>query len=333
MNKQTRLSIIVPVYNVEKYLPGCLDSILKQEAADLEIILVDDGSTDHSGSICDEYARKDDRIQVIHQPNGGVSAARNAGLARISGRWVTFIDADDRISDHYYDTICAAMGDCDLAVFSSVIEITDAGRTLNHTLKDVVFSDRESIEQEVLKLKSCKELDYWDFYGYPWNKVFKTEIIRKYGISFPEKVKFREDDVFTTTYLRYVRSLRLIAATLYFYELKSTGLTNARLTSGDYYAFASAMRPVVLTIIHKDLLSHELNKIFYYYWNSIKLCRNAGRGREIVQEACAYFKQVYRKDLSLRRKYRKYFGQPSFLSNLLIGVKLFYHRCLPSKGH
>lgn len=327
MNKQTRLSIIVPVYNVQKFLPACLDSILKQDAADLEIVLVDDGSTDESGRICDTYAQKDTRIKVIHKPNGGVSSARNAGLAHISGYWMTFIDADDRISDHYYSTICASMENSDMAVFSSVIEIKDTGKNINHKLKDAIFSDKDSIEKEVLKLKNCMELDNWDFYGYPWNKVFRMDIIREHHISFNENLKFREDDVFTTTYLKYVHTLKLLSATLYFYELKSTGLTNARLSDKDYYAFASAMRDVVSSIKNKELLVHELNKIFSYYWYSIKSSQDSIFRKKVFREACLYFQQANIKDLPIRRKYRKTFGSSLFYCSL-IKLKLFYHRYL-----
>ncbi|MDR3314701.1 MAG: glycosyltransferase, partial [Oscillospiraceae bacterium] len=89
------ISVIVPVYNVEPYLPKCLDSIVSQTYANLEIILVDDGSTDASGSICDAYAAKDERVRVIHQANGGVAAARNAGLDAAVGEYIQFVDSDD----------------------------------------------------------------------------------------------------------------------------------------------------------------------------------------------------------------------------------------------
>lgn len=95
------VSIIVPVYNVEKYLKRCIDSILKQRYQNLEIILIDDGATDQSGSICDEYKEKDNRIIVIHQKNGGLSAARNAGLDIASGSWIMFVDSDDWVSEDY----------------------------------------------------------------------------------------------------------------------------------------------------------------------------------------------------------------------------------------
>ena len=92
------ISVIVPVYNVEKYLRCCVDSILAQTFTDIEVLLVDDGSTDSSGAICDEYAQLDRRVRVFHKTNGGVSSARNLGLDEATGRWIMFVDSDDKVS-------------------------------------------------------------------------------------------------------------------------------------------------------------------------------------------------------------------------------------------
>ena len=99
------ISVIVPIYNVEKYINRCIDSIIEQTYTNLEIILVDDGSTDNSGSICDEYAKKDNRIKVIHKENGGVSSARNVGLDTAIGQYITFVDSDDYIEKKYCEIL------------------------------------------------------------------------------------------------------------------------------------------------------------------------------------------------------------------------------------
>ena len=104
MNKSL-ISVIVPVYNTEAYLENCIQSIVNQTFANLEIILVDDGSTDHSSQICDQWAEKDSRIQVIHKPNGGLSSARNAGLRKASGQYIGFVDSDDYIEPSMYETL------------------------------------------------------------------------------------------------------------------------------------------------------------------------------------------------------------------------------------
>ena len=101
------ISVIVPVYNIEGYLGKCIDSIIAQTYKDLEIILVDDGSSDHCGAICDEYAKKDNRIKVIHKPNGGLSDARNHGIEAATGRYLGFVDGDDWIEEDMYEHIAA----------------------------------------------------------------------------------------------------------------------------------------------------------------------------------------------------------------------------------
>ena len=103
----SKISVIVPVYNVEQYLPQCLDSIINQTYKNLEIICVDDGSPDNSGKILDEYAKKDKRIKVIHQENQGVSVARNTGLDNATGKYIGFVDPDDWIEADYYETLTA----------------------------------------------------------------------------------------------------------------------------------------------------------------------------------------------------------------------------------
>lgn len=121
------ISVIVPVYNVEKYLPRCIDSILAQTFTDFELILVDDGSPDNCGAICDEYAAKDKRVRVIHKSNGGVSSARNAGLDAASGEYVTFVDSDDYIAEdrlkQMHSSIFESKADIAVAGFRFVDEI------------------------------------------------------------------------------------------------------------------------------------------------------------------------------------------------------------------
>ena len=105
MSNKPLISVIVPIYNVEKYLEKCVHSIVKQSYENLEIILVDDGSTDACGALCDQLALQDHRIQVIHKPNGGLSDARNAGLDRMRGKYVTFIDSDDWVTEDYISSL------------------------------------------------------------------------------------------------------------------------------------------------------------------------------------------------------------------------------------
>ena len=122
-----KISIIVPVYNVENYISRCIDSILSQTFADWECLLIDDGSTDNSGDICDAYSKKDQRFIVCHKENGGVSSARNEGIEMSKGEWITFIDADDWILPEYLEHFIAEKLDNKVCLFVSSLTYTDGG--------------------------------------------------------------------------------------------------------------------------------------------------------------------------------------------------------------
>lgn len=174
------ISVIVPVYNVEAYLDKCIQSIVRQSYTELEIILVDDGATDTSGAICDDWARKDPRIRVIHKENGGLSDARNAGIEIASGSWFSFIDSDDFIS---IDTIermyhAAAANQCDIGV-CNIVRIYDDGET-------------EPFYQPALDLTVLTGDKRFDTLRQPsvCNKLFRAELFS--DVRFP-KGKFYED--------------------------------------------------------------------------------------------------------------------------------------------
>ena len=165
-------SIIVPVYKVEKYIRECIESILYQTFSDWELILVDDGTPDNSGRICDEYAAKDSRIHVYHKDNRGVSSARNLGLDNAHGEWVTFVDSDDRLELNALSSIsdCLKKNDADLIQFKS---------------------DRTDIEYNG-DYDTVLDFSRYVIYEYPvtvWGSVFKTSIINKRYIRFRDNIK------------------------------------------------------------------------------------------------------------------------------------------------
>ena len=128
MNRETMLSVIVPVYNVEAYLPRCVDSILAQTYSNLEVILVDDGAKDKSGAICDDYAARDSRVKVIHKENGGLSSARNAGLDVAKGDYIAFVDSDDWVKEEAYD-----------AIMNKLRELVKSGQMIDMFISNFVY--------------------------------------------------------------------------------------------------------------------------------------------------------------------------------------------------
>lgn len=171
------ISVIVPVYNVEQYLPRCLDSLLGQSFSDLEVILVEDGSVDTSGIICDAYAARDSRIRVIHKDNGGLSQARNVGLAAATGKYVGFVDSDDYVETDMFQTLYENMLRFDAQI--SVCGVYDCYPNQTITTADTTSTFAvDGVEALEMALESR------DFPLYVWNKLYERRIFE--GIRFPE---------------------------------------------------------------------------------------------------------------------------------------------------
>lgn len=180
-----KLSIIVPVYKVEQYIHKCVDSILNQTFTDFELILVDDGSPDNCGSICDEYAQKDKRIRVIHKDNGGVSEARNLGIDESKGEYISFVDSDDFIDANMYREMLAFLeaNNLDIVCTDTYIVHGDRKKFKPRYLKDMIFENGTAITENL-----NGNLD-----NAVWNKVYKKEVIA--DIRFP--LNRRYEDVAT----------------------------------------------------------------------------------------------------------------------------------------
>ncbi len=159
-----RISIIVPVYNVEAYLRKCVDSILCQTLGDIEILLIDDGSTDSCGGICDEYANQDDRIHVIHKANGGLSDARNAGIDVARGKFIGFVDGDDYVEPEMFESLyraCIEDG-TRIAACDYLSELTGSGKAISHSTGQHQIMTSEDFFKEVLQYGSAVGMGVWD---------------------------------------------------------------------------------------------------------------------------------------------------------------------------
>lgn len=188
------ISLIVPVYNTEAYLSGCIDSVLAQSFTDFELILVDDGSTDGSGKICDAYAEKDSRIVVFHKGNGGVSSARNLGLSHARGAWITFVDSDDVLPvdalESYHSAICEGT---DLVMTKYRIIDNDLVKDYKKYQGGRTFS-----QLEFLKLMYTDTGD--SYQGYSCSKLFRASVIAEAHLQFNENIYFNEDRLFVVQF-------------------------------------------------------------------------------------------------------------------------------------
>lgn len=207
------ISIIVPVYNAEKYLHRCVDSILNQTFADFELIIVDDGSCDNCAVICDQYAITDNRVCVIHKQNGGVSSARNAGIEIARGKYIMFCDSDDYVSNKWCEQLYRVVISNPRAFICCSLEriVEDGNCTPN--------GNDELLNNSV---ESFITTSYFDIYkkglsAYCWNKIFLSEVIRMYGLRFDTKRKIGEDAEFCVKYCEYCSSCLYIPNALYYY--------------------------------------------------------------------------------------------------------------------
>ena len=218
------ISIIVPVYKVEKYLEKCVKSILKQTYTNLEIILVDDGSPDKCGQLCDELAKTDDRIIVFHKENGGLSDARNFGVERANGEYIGFVDSDDYIHESMYEELYKA-------IKKSGTSIAECGvtRVYKNTLRPhyegedyFLVLGREGYLKEYLENKRL--------YGSAWCKLIHKDLAKK--IKFPTG-KIYEDAFYTLELLKTVDKYTLISGNYYYYYIRENSITTRPFSSKD----------------------------------------------------------------------------------------------------
>lgn len=201
------ISVIVPVYNVERYVRACLDSILAQTFTDFELIVINDGSTDGSGAICDAVAAKDDRVTVIHKENGGQSAARNLGLDRARGEWITFVDSDDWIDSDYYEKLLYEMGKLGpVDVFQSggtigeYLDYTERVSAFTNPFRYIPEADYDKIQtlmsRVIIQLYDKDRKMMVPTIGSPCSKIYKREFLIQNGFRFNESLHIGEDLVF-----------------------------------------------------------------------------------------------------------------------------------------
>lgn len=212
---EKKVSVIIPVYNAEKYLRRCVESVLGQSYGDLELVLVDDGSTDSSGAICDEYASCDVRVRVVHQENRGVSAARNAGLRVATGEYVVFVDSDDSVLSDYVHNLVSA-GDDDYVAAGCYVQNKDGTWSEWHNVPKKITIDE--IERNSKKIHEVPT-------GTVWSHRYKRNKIVDNGLWFSEDVSRGEDTLFNCRYLRICESIVILDTLDYRYYHHDTSAT------------------------------------------------------------------------------------------------------------
>lgn len=208
------ISIIIPVFNTSAYLDQCLKSVLEQTYTDWECIVVDDGSTDNSGEICDKWAEKDSRFIIVHQKNNGVSAARNRGIEKSRGEYICFIDSDDWVEPDYLNHLQSGIKDSeiDMVVTGSIYE----------TSKPEIHAPQQ---KSIIRVESEYTKTFIEhvglFYG-PCAILYRSTLIKSNHITFPERLSFGEDTTFVFSYLQNVRDIVLAPFADYHYRISES---------------------------------------------------------------------------------------------------------------
>ena len=217
------VSVIVPIYNAERYLESCIDSITNNTYRDLQIILVDDGSSDLSAAICDKFAANDSRIVVIHQQNSGLVAARNAGIGAASGDYISFVDADDQIAPEFYTKMVAAIEseDADIATCEYRNKLEDI--SLNRNSKLCSSAVLQTFEEQLSVLTCAPSIRSITWTGpYVWNKLYRLD---KTTELFKKECLMCEDLRFNYDYIKSSNKMVVVKEGLYFYRLHGESIT------------------------------------------------------------------------------------------------------------
>lgn len=319
MKKSEKISVIIPVYNVESCLERCVNSVLRQTYKQLEIILVDDGSSDHCGEICDSFARQDARIHVIHQENKGLSGARNSGLSVCSGDYVAFLDSDDWIAPEMYDRLhylCeeynADIAECAyLSVYSNRMEAETASKC-----DIVVCGSNESI----------RLMHMWkNFRSVVWNKLFRKSVVE--GILFPQG-RIHEDEFTTWKYfLRAEKVVSVDCCMMYYNRTRADSITSGLKENSldgvdafaerwEYFHNHEELQELLESINNAFIwvAFEKCSAVFYENLHSAHITQSFDRYRQLMKnilDCKEPLNQSYREavNLFIRKSYKQSFEQ------------------------
>lgn len=222
------ISVVVPIFNVENYLERSINSLINQTFKNLEIILVNDGSTDNSKLICEQFKKLDDRIILINKKNEGVSIARNTGIENARGKYIVFMDPDDSIDLEMYDSLYNAIekANCDICM-------CNYNRVENNHIKKIKLPfesglhEKETIDNLILELVCNKNFGEESVMGSPWRAIYRSDIIRENNIIFPKNIRPMQDLIFNLQYLKCCESLYIIQDFHYsYYVNEGSGVTS-----------------------------------------------------------------------------------------------------------
>lgn len=306
-----QITIIIPVYNAEKTLRRCVQSILMQTYTDWELLLIDDGSKDNSGKICDEYAAQDSRVRVFHQKNGGASFARNIGLSYVSGEWIAFCDSDDWVDGNWlelFDKQIKGDGDVELVVQGFIPHA-------NLWKEKTGMNFRGEVKTGILKLSDERVL------GYLWSKMFKREIVEKYHLYFDTTLSLREDELFVLEYMECISCMSCVKEGAYHYVIPDFSAKYGNIDLFDMFLKIYVVLKRIFCGEHNRLLQSYVNELTQSLFYSFTM-RHGDRREKLVCYRKEVGKQVRGMEtLSWFSKYILAYSPSVQVAYLLLEVK------------
>ena len=271
------ISVIVPIFRIEKYLPKCIDSLLNQSFSNFELILVNDGSPDRCPEICDDYAKKDSRVKVVHKINGGLVSARKEGLKSASGKYIAFVDGDDWVDNYYLDVLykLAEANSSDLVVTGHFREFNGKIETIKP--KSAGVYDANEIQRSILpKVIYNGRFCEHTISTYVWNKLFRRELLDKTLYDVPNEIVMGEDAAITYSYLAMSKSLTVSRIPLYYYRQRHDSIVKSiENPQTEYYRLGLLMnflKSKLQEVLDEDNLDEQIR---YYLYSQI-LVRSGG---------------------------------------------------------
>ena len=292
--------MIVTVYQVEKYIAQCIESVLNQTFKDFELILIDDGSKDKSGSICDLYAAKDDRILVIHTENRGAAAARNVGLDHASGRYITFLDGDDYLDEHMIARMYEEIehSEYDMVVCDFLNLLPDEKDNFIVHLQEETVNGRNVLEH----LKNERNYGLWTIV---WNKIYKREVLE--NLRFPDG-KYFEDEFFSNQLYLFSNQIHVIPDVLCYHRVLASSTMNTQKIE-NYLDLLDALQERLDIYFKYDYSEDEIYKVLIFLLDPFTKCVRAkfsGTNKKRVEQTRRFIKIVSRrlmgKNLSFVKK-------------------------------
>lgn len=295
------LSIIIPVYNDEQYLSRCIESLIKKFKKDMEVILIDDGSSDDSPSICDKYADEYNFINVIHQKNQGVGAARNRGMSVAKGKWLMFVDADDFLDDNYGEYILEAIcDDYDLFMFEFYNDLICDGQ-----VKVISEEDRQLLIEYSFLYKEIVPGQEYNLHS-ACSKVFRKEFLDNYGIRFPENIKYGEDMLFMLNVFANYNCGKLLNIPIYHYymDVNASSVTNRY--KPDFENIVNSYKNEVLVWLEK----YPQYSIYYKFYSMNEIILFCKYDFFHVDNQHSYnFNKLRMKNIFTQREYSNYYSE------------------------